>query len=904
MPSISFPGMDFPKVEDVVKDFTPVVSTVENQGSFYKLWKRDKDQQLLAELPRTFLTEKHFVALTVSGGENYAGLQAGELYAYWAVYDKKLALIEPNLEVRSTGDDQSKSSIKRLFTDRVILETPILAWNKQQGGGPLIDLDSLVVGQADKFFGRLAMGLNKSLYKLKIVKAFPQNVEIGVEAPVSSGQLKTFHYSFSLIPEKTSYTPREADTRVGYFTTSYNDFGKFVSDQTRTRFINRWFLEKADPTLKLSPPKTPIIFYVEHTTPVRYRRWVKEGIQLWNKAFERVGLINTIEVRFQDAATGEHMEKDPEDVRYNFVRWLSNGQGTAIGPSRVHPLTGQILDADIILTDGWIRHWWSEFHESIPQTAALEGMTPETLSWLWKNPQWDPRVRLAPPSQREALIAERSTSPMPPMGGHAMAGAPEEKGFIGGGHQADGLMARYSQKMGLCMAPSCKTHGLAMMEMSLDAVGYEAMGLSAVDQALDGIPEAFIGPLMIDLVAHEVGHTLGLRHNFKSSSAYTYAQINSPEFKGKKTFAGSVMDYIPINIVAGTDPAKKGDFGMIAVGPYDEWAIEYGYTFEKDLKPILQRVAEPELAFATDEDTWGPDPLARRYDFAKDPISFAQNQVALIQEQRARLLDKFVKDGNSWAKAKRGYRMTLSTQTRAISMMSNWLGGTFVNRDKKGDKNGRAPVTPVPVADQRKALQFCLDQALPDSAYGLEPKLLSYLTTDKWWDNDDASEDMFDDGTWNVHDSVLGIQAMTLTSIMNPTTLSRVYDNEMRLAADQDALTLPELLNTVGDKVWTELGGYKDGQQFTARKPFISSLRRNLQREHLDRLVDLVTSTDWSRYSPAYAPITDLATQQLTSLLSKIEAVAAKPLDPYTQAHLQSAARRIKATLDAKPVLK
>jgi hypothetical protein len=198
------------------------------------------------------------------------------------------------------------------------------------------------------------------------------------------------------------------------------------------------------------------------------------------------------------------------------------------------------------------------------------------------------------------------------------------------------------------------------MEMSLDAMGYESMGLNAADQALDGIPESFIGPLLIDLVAHEVGHTLGLRHNFKSSSIYTYAQINSPEVKGKKPFAGSVMDYIPVNIVAGTDAAKKGDFGMIGVGPYDEWAIEYGYSFEKDLKPILQRVAEPELVYATDEDTWGPDPLARRYDFAKDPVTYAENLMALVKEHRSKLLDKFVKDGNSWDRARRGYRMTLT----------------------------------------------------------------------------------------------------------------------------------------------------------------------------------------------------------------------------------------------------
>ncbi len=896
------PGMDFPRPEEFTKDFVQVVSTVDAVPSFYKIWRRDRDQQLLAELPRDFASQRHFIALTVAGGERYAGLQAGERYVYWAVYDKKLALIEPNLEVRSTGDDPSKSSVKRLFTDKVILEVPILAWNRQTSG-PLIDLDALVVGQADKFFGLLARGINKGLYKLKTVKAFPQNVEIGVEAPVGDGQLKTLHYSFSLIPEKTGYSPRTADTRVGYFTTSYKDFGKFTPDETRTRYINRWHLEKADPTLKLSPPKTPIIFYIEHTTPVRYRRWVQEGVLAWNKAFERVGLINTLEVRFQDAATGEHMEKDPEDVRYNFIRWLNNGIGTAIGPSRVHPLTGQILDADVILTDGWIRHWWTQFHEAIPQTA-IEGMTPETLAWLWKNPQWDPRVRLAPSSKREAIIAQRESSPMPEMGGHRMAQSLSEEGFMGGGNEMDGLMARYSQKMGMCMAPSSKSLGLAQMELSMEAFGLEAMGIAAADQSLDGIPESFIGPLLVDLVAHEVGHTLGLRHNFKASSIYTYQQINSPEIKGKKPFAGSVMDYTPVNIVAGNDASKKGDFGMTGVGPYDEWAIEFGYSFEKDLNPILQRVAEPELAYATDEDTWGPDPLARRYDFAKDPIAYAENLIALVKEHRARLLDKFVKDGNSWSRARRGYMMTLMTQTNALSMMSNWLGGTFVNRDKKGDKNGRPPVQPVPVAEQRKALAFCIANSFKDEAFGLDPKLLSYLASDKWWDGDDEHGAMMDDGTWNVHDSVLGIQAMTLTSILNPSTLGRVYDNELRVPADQEALTLPELLTSVSDAIWTEVNEWKDGQQFTARKPFISSLRRNLQREHLDRLIDLVTKNDWSRKNPAYAPITDLATTQLVTLQNKMAALNGKPMDPYTDAHLQAAQRRIKAALEAQVLVK
>ena len=92
------------------------------------------------------------------------------------------------------------------------------------------------------------------------------------------------------------------------------------------------------------------------------------------------------------------MEKDPEDVRYNFIRWLNNDIGTAIGPSRVHPMTGQILDADIILTDGWIRHFNFNYEDLMPK-LAMEGVSAETLAWLGKHPTWDPQYEWHPLSR-------------------------------------------------------------------------------------------------------------------------------------------------------------------------------------------------------------------------------------------------------------------------------------------------------------------------------------------------------------------------------------------------------------------------------------------------------------------------------------------------------------------------
>ncbi len=907
------PQPEFPPFATVSNGYEKVV-TEPGVQPMYTLYVNSKDSQVLAELPRDYASRKYFIATTVASGETYAGLHAAEYYVYWRRYDKRLALMGPEIETRAEGEREAKESVKRLFTDRVLMEVPIVSMGAN--GGPVIDLDAMLLNPDARYsIGPAqfnAAMTQRGIMSIRTAKAFRDNVEISFEVPsTEGGTLKILHFSISNIPDNTGYKPRVADSRVGFFTTSYSDLARYDDRETRVRYANRWFLEKADPRLKVSPPKNPIVFYIEHTTPIRYRRWVRDGILAWNKAFENVGLTNAIEVYYQDAASGAHMDKDPENVQYNFVRWLNNDIGTAIGPSRVHPLTGQILDADIILTDGWIRHYRKQFSELLPK-IAMEGYGPDTLAWLAQNPQWDPRVRLASPSMRATIAEQIRAQSAQPYAGHPLFSADPT---ILGDQEFDGLQ-RSSQVNGLCLAADGLSMDVAVARMTFDmlatladeggekpaaAEGEEKKEEEKKEdpgQMLDGMPESFVGPLISHLVAHEVGHTLGLRHNFKASSVYTLDQINSEEVSGKKQLAGSVMDYIGVNYRLESGQ-MQGDYSMTGVGPYDMWAIEYGYTFG-DTKEVLKRVAEPELVFATDEDTGGPDPLARRYDFSKNPLDFAEENIKLANFHRARLLDSFIKDGDSWDRVRYGYDLTLSMQTRAISMMANWVGGAHVNRDRKGDPNGRKPIEVVPAETQRAALNFVLKTAFEDASFGLTPELTTAMGLDKWFD-DRAS--MSSDSTWPIHDTIVGIQASALTGLMNPTTLGRVYDNEFRVATDADMLTLPEMLNTVSDAVWTELGVQAEGQ-YSARKPLISSLRRNLQAEHLDRLIDL--TLPGRSQSAAGRAISMLAAEQLRSIGQKIEAAqaaAADRHDPYTTAHLNQAAARVAKALDADYIL-
>ena len=881
---------EFPKFEEVSEGYEKVVSTADGARSLYTLWVREKDGQMLAELPAGYEAQKHFFAMTVGSGELFAGLQGRDIYTRWERFDKRLALIAPNIETRSTGDQESKSSVSRLFTDRVLLDVPIVCMGPS--GQPVIDMDDMLIKHMAVFHGSRARGANARLATIARAKAFPENVLVAFELPVGDGTLKEFHYSISQIKGTPGYKPRKADPRLGYFTTTYRDLGKYNDDETVVRYINRWHLEKRDSNLKLSPPKQPVVYYIEHTVPVRYRRFVKEGAEYWNKAFEQVGILNAIEIRQQDKTSGAHMDKDPEDVRYNFIRWLNNDIGTAIGPSRVDPNTGEILDADVILTDGWIRYFRYQFNDLLPD-LAMNGMSPETLAWLEKHPNWDPRVRLANASEREFLIAERAKRGVQRFGGHP-ASLVDDGSY--GDDAFDGALGGNIQFNGLCTAGVGKSMDLALMRMHLELGGMllEEAEEGEQDPAdlLDGMPDWFIGPMLADLVAHEVGHTIGLRHNFKASSMYSLEEINSEEVKGTP-FTASVMDYIPININFESGEIQ-GDYAMVDIGAYDMKVIEFGYT-DGDAEAVLDSVAAEGIPYATDYDTWGPDPLARRYDFSANPLDYANNQIRLIGYYRERLLDGFVDEGDSWAKARRGFNITLNQQLSMVSMMSNWIGGSYVHTDVKGQEGERTPIEPVDPETQREALEFVIKNAFYDESFGLDPEVLKYLTVDIWGDR---YSNYFAEPAFPVHDRVLGIQASALTMLMNPTTLKHVHDNEFRTPEGEDALTLPELMFSVTDAIFEELDEKPRGS-FSNREPMISSLRRNLQNEMLGRLIELTRPGVMS--GSAADSVRTLAAHKLRELDDKIEKAAkGSGLDDYTLAHLSEAHLAIERALDAK----
>jgi hypothetical protein len=362
----------------------------------------------------------------------------------------------------------------------------------------------------------------------------------------------------------------------------------------------------------------------------------------------------------------------------------------------------------------------------------------------------------------------------------------------------------------------------------------------------------------------------------------------------------SVMDYTPANIVP--QGQTQGDFFSQTIGPYDMWAIEYGYKpFSggtegevKELLKIAARSGEPAHAFSTDEDTRGidPDPFSNRFDMGKDPLAYAKQRATLITELMPKALDEAVKDGEGYEKARRVFGILLGKYGQAMFFAARNIGGVSVNRSHKGDANAPQPFAVVDATKQREALELLDQNVFNDKPFNFPPDLYNRLAASRWshWGTDVPLRP-----DYPVHSVIEMWQARILEQLLSSLTLARLHDSELKVAADQDALTVAELLQRLTNSVFSEVNKLPEGE-FTNRKPAISSLRRNLQRYYLKRLGSIAlgkTSSPEDCQTVAFG--------ELTALQGRIDASLkeGKKLDAYSKAHLEETSSRIKKIVDA-----
>lgn len=856
---------EFPPFEEVSKDHKKI-------AGFIDLYHDEKKDHLLAVIPKSMLGKDFLIAQSIAGGPVATGFMWETQVVQWQEMDKKLVLIEPDLRYTDAKDSTVADVVARTYTQRIVLHTPIVS---RRDGDPVIDLDNVFKSDRAGLERIYEGSMNPALSRWAKIKGFEKNVELSVDAAIMTGQQggtrARVHFSISGLPN-SEYKPRQADPRVGYFLTARMNWGRKHDEKTIfDRYIHRWQLRKADATETVSDvhPDDQIIFYIEKTVPVQYRRYVREGILLWNEAFEKAGLRNVMAVR-QQTDTNEFKDMDPEDVRYNFFRWIVSGRAFAMGPSRVDPRTGQILDADIVWDDSLVRSLLTQYANMAARGPAAS-YDPQLSEFLARRPEWNFQTQ-------EELAAPQTVR-------------------FGGATLSPPLLT--NDPLGQALHANCNMADGLRHELALAGFALQAQGLN-------GLTEEFIGEFIRYVTCHEVGHTLGLRHNFKASSWKPMEALLTARDERLPTSA-SVMDYNAGIYTESKDDAPR--FFTPSVGPYDVWAIEYGYRHTDDgqkdeaamLASIASRGNQEGLAYASDEDTglFAPDPLVNRWDNGSDPVAFARNRMELIRRLQTTLTDWAVKEGESYSYLRRTFDALLFEYSRAAQFAVRLVGGQYVTRNHKGDADESAPITIVPVARQRESLEFVIENVFSDKAFEFDAALLNKLAAGRWghWDSDDYDSQR----EYPIHDRIAAVQFWPLFYLMNPFTLSRVYDAEIKVPADQDAVTVPEVLTRTTAAIWSELTRDAGDGTWSTRKPFVSSIRRSLQRTHLTLLIEMILAPA-GRDMPA--DVHALARLTLKGLKQQIAQVlaadAGEKLDVSTRAHWDDAQTRIQKALEAE----
>ncbi|HEY3243021.1 MAG TPA: zinc-dependent metalloprotease [Phycisphaerae bacterium] len=891
---------DYPKFEEATKDYSlmPVITQKEGAQPFLPLYYSEKKDSLLAVIPKNMLGKNFLMAASIAAGPDFAGWMWDDHVVKFEERDKKLVLIEPDLRFKRGEKSTVEDVINRTYTDTIVAAVPIVT---KKGNDPVIELDKVfktdLAGISQIYGGNMDASLSRWAER----KCFEKNVELTVNAalmrPREGGTQAAVHYSISELPN-TDYKPREADERVGYFLTAVKDWNRSHSDKTLfRRYIHRWNLRKADPKAEVSDvdPDTQIKFYIEKTVPVQYRRYVREGILEWNKAFEAAGIRNAVAV-FQQTDKS-YADLDPEDVNFNFFRWIVSGRSFAMGPSRANPLTGQIYDADIIFDDSMARVWEQQYAVlSAKGPAAM--FDPQLSAFLEAHPEWNFVTR-------EAALLGVGTHVASPLVGGAGVPAPGTRPDATGLLSVCGVdttippavMARLSQQQGFCTYADGLMHEMAFNGALLKATGNANMA------------EEFVGQMIKEVAMHEVGHTLGLRHNFKASSWLSLDKIMAIKDTGQAT-CGSVMDYNPGMFALNKE--EQADFVTQTLGPYDIWAIQFGYSQPKDgqkeedlIKSITSRAGEAGLDYATDEDTgvFAPDPLVNRFDNGDDPIAYARQRMAMVEALRKDMVNWAVDDGESYNRLRKTFDMLLFEYGRCSQYVARQLGGQYLNREHKGDPKGREPVIIVPPEKQRAALDFLVERIFSDQAFRFDPAVLNKLAAGRWghWDSDEFDTQL----DYPLHDRIASIQYWSLFYVLNPYTISRVYDSELKVPADQDTVTVPEIVTRTTAAIWSELKEQPNGKTFTNRQPYISSIRRSLQRQHLSMLLNLAVQEPDRRLMPA--DVHAVARQTLKGLSDQLGLVVSRSgagLDDFCRAHLDECKTRIDKALDAQFIIR
>ena len=662
-----------------------------------------------------------------SRNDGYAGDQVNTaLYRFEKKNDKQLYLRRMVLNERADTSGVIFPAYRKSNVQGIVMAFDVRAYANEEYE---IDVTDWLQSDTDLlYFSATARGVlrlggqQRDKSEVLSVRAYDRNVEIRTQKTYAlQGGLGMatylLHTSLLLLPER-AMIPRLQDERIGYFTLDYQDFDVNPYAVQRTRVINRWRLEPAPGDREryfrgeLVEPLQPIVFYIHPAVPRQWVKYMIQGVNAWQAAFEKAGFKNAIYAR-EAPAPEEDPEWSAEDGRYSVIDYKASDVANAFGKILCDPRSGEIIQSRI------------HFHHSLLQLLQ---------SWYF------------------------------------VQGAP-------------------------------------------------------LDTAARSFPlgEEQMGNMIRMIISHEVGHAIGLTHNFGGTSGFSADQLRNADFLKTNGHTTSIMDYTRLNYVVQPEDGIAPELLIPRIGVYDEWAVEWGYRLYPGVKDARQETAlldrlvveksqDPRLRFGR-EDT-PADPRFQAEDLGNDPMIANQLGIANLQ-----LVMKYLKEwtGGRVEEMALLHKEVFYQYRRYLGHVLKWIGGVY--ETPAGKKVNGVLRKPVEGIKQQEAFDFIAR---------------NFLTAPPEWL---FSPEVMDGLPESPEVSMEILCNQVFGELLNKQKLIRLLDSE----GEESAYTVPDLFTGLDRTIWRN-GSKKEQSSVTQRlieKTYVSALCRLYQEKDLKNNGDL-----------------------------------------------------------------
>ena len=600
-------------------------------------------------------------------------------------------------------------------------------------------------------------------------KAFPKNVVIEADqAFVSlkptvvdtvvdprSVQMRVA-YNFAELPDASAYMPRLVDDRVGYWDDLHISFDHTERMDNRVHYVLRWNMKKSDPAKAVSPAEHPIVYTLANTIPLEFRDPIRRAILAWNKPFEKIGITNAVQV--QDQPNDPNF--DPDDIRYNMIRWLteSNSGGFAEAQITWDPRDGQIFRSGVMIDSDLVRFGALEY-----RVLGIDADGSED------------------PDREERVAAHNHFAHNDGPGAHAqLMYAAVAQAIAQGGDPAT-IAKRSAQEF--------------LNEIVLHEVGHDF-----------GLGHNFIGHMAY--TSAQIRSRDFTARNGIASSVMEYNPANVwPAGMSSGTVEQSVLGPYDYHVIQWGYSAIPG-----AKSPYDELPT---------LRRWASNWTDPRYRFASDEDVaWNGhavDPRVSQWTLTNDPLSWCGTQLGLAQHLIGKLDARFPQTEHPYEEERQAFAVLVGQYGRCATNATHWIGGEYLSRSRRGDPHAEAPLTPVAYGDEKRAFAQLDRYLFANDAWHYDARTLRRLVYTEYAPFSNFGYAPAPRHDLSVADMAARFQQRALGYLYSPLVLARLDDMPSK-AAPGSTMTISDLFAWTQSSIYGDIANGKVAQAGEVRR--------------------------------------------------------------------------------------